>query len=85
MCEAESEERERRKGGRGVGEKSVYVCGVEASREKVRKELEWACVIVVEAQQIGIKSKVQEEESWQYCCVFYSWLVEDYTGKLTHI
>jgi len=33
----------------GVGEKSVYVCGVEASGEKVEKEVEWACVTTAEA------------------------------------
>jgi len=40
VCETKSKERERRKGGRGIGEKSVYACDVEASGEKVRKELE---------------------------------------------
>jgi len=32
----------------------VYACGVEASGEKVRKAVEWVCVIVVKAQQSGI-------------------------------
>ena len=28
----------------------MYVCGVEASGEKVEKEVQWVCVTTVEAQ-----------------------------------